>query len=487
MKMKMWIRLLALAAGMVIVLCACSANPVKVPKLDPKNPVSIEIWHYYNGPQKTAFDELVTEFNETVGMKQGIIVQAFSQGNVNELINKVIDAANEKVGAGDVPNIFAAYADTAFAVDQLGLVASLDQYLTKAELEEYRTEFLEEGRFDKEGNLKIFPTAKSLELLMLNRTDWDKFSAATGVELSALGTIEGVTATAQKYYEWTDSLTKTPNDGKALFGRDAMANYFIIGCRQLGVEIFGGAQKDGAINADKTVMRKLWDNYYVPFVKGYFGAFGRFRSDDTRTGDVISFVGSSTGATYFPDDVSVNDVDSYPIDCTILPAPCFEGGENYAVQQGAGMVVSKSTEQEEYASTVFLKWFTEAQRNIEFAVGSGYLPVITGGSFAHRASMSNLLGDGFTEEAAKQVSLEEHVCEETPPAFLWHTVSDDVVPVENSLLYASALRAAGVPFELHLYEQGCHGLSLCDSTTGIEAPGCAGWFDLAVQFVRRLP
>lgn len=114
-------------------------------------------------------------------------------------------------------------------------------------------------------------------------------------------------------------------------------------------------------------------------------------------------------------------------------------------------------------------------------------PVITRGCFAHRASMSNLLGDGFTEEAAKQVSLEEHVCEETPPAFLWHTVSDDVVPVENSLLYASALRAAGVPFELHLYEQGCHGLSLCDSTTGIEAPDCAGWFDLAVQFVRRLP
>ena len=80
----------------------------------------------------------------------------------------------------------------------------------------------------KDNALKIFPTAKSTEVFMLNRTDWDTFAAATGADIGKLSTIEGVTATAKAYYEWTDSLTpEVKDDGKAFFGRDAVANYFI--------------------------------------------------------------------------------------------------------------------------------------------------------------------------------------------------------------------------------------------------------------------
>ncbi|MCQ4950788.1 extracellular solute-binding protein, partial [Bittarella massiliensis (ex Durand et al. 2017)] len=53
----------------------------------------------------------------------------------------------------------------------------------------------------------------------------------------------------------------------------------------------------------------------------------------------------------------------------------FEGTKPYAVQQGAGMMVTKSDETREYAATLFLKWFTENQQNVRFAIGSGYLPV----------------------------------------------------------------------------------------------------------------
>lgn len=114
-------------------------------------------------------------------------------------------------------------------------------------------------------------------------------------------------------------------------------------------------------------------------------------------------------------------------------------------------------------------------------------PVITGESHAHVGSFQNLLGEGYDEEAARSVSLEYHVTKDTPPAFLWHTVDDGCVPVENSMLYACALRRAGVPFEMHLYETGPHGLSLCSAVTQMEAPDCAGWLDLAVRFVQRLP
>ncbi len=113
-------------------------------------------------------------------------------------------------------------------------------------------------------------------------------------------------------------------------------------------------------------------------------------------------------------------------------------------------------------------------------------PVITSGEFAHEGSFINLLGEGYSEETAKSVSLEKLVSSDTPPAFLWHTVTDDVVPVENSMLYAAALRRAEIPFEMHLYERGSHGLSLCEDVTGMALPDCAGWFDLAAQFLRRL-
>lgn len=355
-------------------LAGC-AQGAQMPKLDPSNPVSLELWHYYNGPQKVAFDEMIAEFNDTVGLEKGIIVEAFNQGSTNDLLTKVVDAANKKVGADDIPDIFAAYSDTAYEIDQLGLVADLDPYFTEEELAEYVPSYIEEGRFDQNGSLKIFPIAKSTEVLMLNKTDWDKFAQATGATTEDLATIEGVTKTAKKYYEWTDSLTETPDDGKTFFGRDAVANYMISGMQQLGSTIFDVNNGEVSFNLDEEALRKLWDNYYIPYINGYFGAYGKFRSDDAKTGDLIALVCSTTGSTYFPSEVTVNDNESYPIESLSLPAPCFEGTERYSIQQGAGMVVTKSDAKTEYAAAEFLKWFTDTQRNLDFTVGSGYLPV----------------------------------------------------------------------------------------------------------------
>ena len=288
----------------------------------------------------------------------------------------MVDASNKKVGADDIPDIFAAYSDTAYAVDQLGLVADLDPYFTQEELDQYFPSYIEEGRFDKEKSLKIFPIAKSTEVMMVNQTDWDKFAQATGATYDDLSTIEGVTATAKKYYEWTDSLTDTPDDGKAFFGRDAIANYIISGMIQQDVTIFAvGNNGNVTFQLDENALRKIWDNYYIPYINGYFGAFGKFRSDDAKTGDLIALVCSTSGAAYFPTEVTINDNESYPIECKVLPNPCFDGAQRYSIQQGAGMVVTKSDEKTEYAAAEFLKWFTDAERNIDFSIGSGYLPV----------------------------------------------------------------------------------------------------------------
>ena len=93
----------------------------------------------------------------------------------------------------------------------------------------------------------------------------------------------------------------------------------------------------------------------------------------------------------------------------------------------------------------------------------GY-PVITAGEFAHRGSLNNLLGEGQPEEVYQKLSLELRVDDTTPPAFLWHTW-EDMLPVENTLLLANALRAHKIPFELHIYPFGAHGLATSDAIT----------------------
>jgi acetyl esterase/lipase len=88
-------------------------------------------------------------------------------------------------------------------------------------------------------------------------------------------------------------------------------------------------------------------------------------------------------------------------------------------------------------------------------------PVVTmRGPHAHAESREQLLGAAATDAALAAASCELHVTAQTPPCFIWHTVADESVPVENSLLFAAALRRHAVPFELHLYERGAHGLGL---------------------------
>ncbi len=360
-----------LLAAVAVSLAGCGKKSL----LDPKNPVSLTIWHYYNGSQQAAFDSLVEEFNDTIGREKGIYVQGYSQGSVSDLETAVRDAIAGKVGADVMPDIFSSYADTAYEVEQAGALANLSDYLSEEELDRYVDSYIEEGRIATDGTLRIFPTAKSTEIMMVNKTDWEPFAEATGASLDELKTIEGVAATARAYYEWTDSLTPdVPEDGRAFYGRDAVANYFIIGMQQLGVEIFQVENGKMTLNVPKEELYRLWENYYVPMVKGYFGAYGSFRSDDVKTGDILAYTGSVSSAMYFPDQVEAGDK-SHAIDYLVMTAPVFEGGRNYAVQQGAGMVVSKSDEKHEYAAVEFLKWFTQAENNLRFGCVSGYLPV----------------------------------------------------------------------------------------------------------------
>lgn len=93
-------------------------------------------------------------------------------------------------------------------------------------------------------------------------------------------------------------------------------------------------------------------------------------------------------------------------------------------------------------------------------------PVIsTDETFTHKGSFVNLLGEYPTGEEALKFSCEKLVTKDTPPTFIWHTTTDQAVPVKNSLVYAAALADNNVPFSMHVYPYGVHGLSTCDLLT----------------------
>jgi len=107
-------------------------------------------------------------------------------------------------------------------------------------------------------------------------------------------------------------------------------------------------------------------------------------------------------------------------------------------------------------------------------------PVITMGPLTHGGSKRNLLGDNAGDaKLVEYLSNETQVTAQTPPTFLFHTTNDNTVPVENSVMFYSALRKAGVPAELHIYERGPHGVGLAQTDEAL-----AGWPSRLADWLR---
>ena len=114
-------------------------------------------------------------------------------------------------------------------------------------------------------------------------------------------------------------------------------------------------------------------------------------------------------------------------------------------------------------------------------------PVLSSGPFGHEGSFRSLLAEQY-EQFKEQVSLENCVTADTPPTFIWHTLEDGAVPAENSLLFTQKMRELEIPFELHLFPKGGHGLGLGTIETvaggsyGIE-PSIQAWPQLFADWL----
>ncbi|NLJ85401.1 MAG: extracellular solute-binding protein [Firmicutes bacterium] len=369
---KTWIVVLLLTT---LILSGCGKEKTA---LNPRKPITITLWHYYVGDVLVALEEAVNTFNQTVGREKGVVVHPIAMGGLAQLERRTTDAATGTINSEPMPDAFSCYPDKAMEIDSYGKLIDLNDYLTEEEKTKYVQAFFQDG-YSHDNRLLVLPIAKSTELLYVNNTAWQELCTAKGLTAENLATWEGLYETARQYYQWIDDTTPdTQWDGKGMMGLDSVANYIIIGNRQLGVEILHtSGTGEGKVILNQEVLSRVFEVYYKGYSMGYFDAVGKFRSDDIKSNDLIAYVGSSSGASYFPTWVACG-YDKVDIDLLPVPYPVFQGGHEYAILQGAGMCVSKTDDAHQEGAALFLRWFTKEENNTPFAMASNYMPVQQG-------------------------------------------------------------------------------------------------------------
>lgn len=368
------------------VLSGCTLNKTK-------KPIDLTIWHVYGGQTDSPLNDMIDEFNQTVGKEQGICVQVTSVTNTNTIHEGVLAAANKEPGAAELPDMFVSYPKTVLAMPDAEVLVDYRDYFTEEEFEMFMPEFLNEGMINE--RQVILPVAKSTEVMFINKTGFDRFAEEVGVQLSDLQTWEKLYEIAELYTKWSDAQTPDiPDDGKAFFVHDYHFNYFQVGVESLGEAFF---QEDTISFSDS--FSKVWEPYARAAVKGGVWLYEGYATEPLRTGDAIVSVASSASILYYSDVVTYEDNTSEEIEIIALPCPVFEDGEKMVMQRGAGICTVKSEPEREKAACVFLKWLTEPQNNVRFVTQTGYMPV-------SNEAFSNYLPEAIEKlEAPKYVEL----------------------------------------------------------------------------------
>lgn len=362
-KRKPWIYITVILVLGLMMLTACGINGGQ------KEPVTLTVWHVYGGQTDSPLNDLIEEFNKTVGAREGIKLQVTVVSNTNNIHDAVLRAAGDEPGTTGLPDMFISYPKTVLAMPDSDILVDYRDYFSDEELSAYIPAFLEEGEID--GRLVAFPVAKSTEIMFIDKTLFDRFAVDTGVTLGQLDTWEGLFELSKEYYQWTDA--QTPDvlgDGKAFFVHDYHFNYFQVGVESLGEDFFQGNEI-----AYGKAFSKVWETYADAAVQGGVWLNEGYATEPLRTGETIVSVASSASVLYYEDIVTYSDNRSEPIEVIARPVPCFENGQRLVMQRGAGFCTVKSTPERERAAAVFLKWLTEPEINVRFVTSVGYMPV----------------------------------------------------------------------------------------------------------------
>ncbi len=266
-----------------------------------KKPVTLTIWHVYGGQTDSPLNDMIEEFNDTVGAEQGIKLQVTVVSNTNNIHDAVLRAANDEPGASELPDMFISYPKTILAMPDSEILVDYRDYFSEEELSSYIPSFLEEGTI--EDRLVSFPLAKSTEIMFIDKTLFDRFSDATGAKLEQLDTWEGLFALSEDYYQWTDEQTpEIEGDGKTFFVHDYHFNYFQVGTESMGESFF----KNEELSYGEK-FKKAWEPYAEAAIQGGVWLNEGYATEPLRTGNAVVSVASSASVLYYEDIVTYED------------------------------------------------------------------------------------------------------------------------------------------------------------------------------------
>ena len=350
-----------LLAALIFVLSGCGEDTL----LDKNEPVSLTFWHVYGEQAGSPMDQLVQEFNRTVGAENGVQVKVTGMSSASQIGGFLKEAQSGGKDVQDMPDLFTCHISDAASLGEENLV-DWQEWFTQEELSDFVSGFLDDGMSDS-GRLLIFPVSKSTQLLMCNGSGFARFSEASGIDYDDLSTWDGFYAAAESYYE---------QNGSAFCALDYPIRAVELNAMENGAEDF--YTEDGWYDTDNTVFRESWMQFARSLVQGHVIVSDLYSNTQVMTGEVLCGLGSSAAILYYNDTVTYRDGTQEPMDLHVLPLPMTDGSTALMTQAGVGLCAYKTTDQKAEAAALFVRWLTEAERNLNFVAQTGYMPVRNG-------------------------------------------------------------------------------------------------------------
>ncbi len=355
--MKKTVLLSLILAAAIFCVSGCKSSELKK-----NDPVTLTMWHVYGEQSDSPMNRLVDEFNRTVGSERGIIINVTAMSNASHIGEKLLDSQSKKPGADDMPDLFFAHLSNAVDLGVENLINWNDLFSEK-ELSKYVPEFLDAGTYN--GNLCVFPVAKSTHMLFIAGEQFDRFSQKSGVTYESLSDWGGFFDAAEKYHTLTGKAFCSIDYPLSCIELDAMEN----GAKNIHTD-------DGRYDFDNEIFKNSFMKFANALVKGQIILSDLYSNTQVMTGEVMSGIGSSAAILYYNDTVTYEDGTSEPMNLKILPVPREKDKAPYIAQAGVGLCAYKTTPKKAEAAAVFAEWLTQSQRNLDFAAETGYMPVV---------------------------------------------------------------------------------------------------------------
>lgn len=328
-------------------------------------------------------NRLIEEFNRSVGRERGVIIDVTLMSSTAQIGEKLLSAKRGAAGAMEMPDLFFCHNNNAAELGAEDLI-DWQKVFTADELESYVPDFLEDGMVGE--RLAVFPVSKSTHMLFIAGTQFESFSSATGVTYDSLQTWDGFLSAAEKYYEYSG--------GKPFCALDYPIRAVELNAIEQGAEDLYTA--DGWYNFENDKLRESWLKFATALAQGHIIVSDLYSNTQVMTGEVMAGLGSTASILYYNDTVTYPDNTSEPMDIQILPPPTAAGTDLLVTQAGVGLCATKTTDQKAEAAALFARWLTDAERNLDFCVETGYMPV-------NRASFDKISGYKFKSEAYKKL------------------------------------------------------------------------------------